>query len=171
MVVIALAIRLDSAGPALFRQKRVGRGGRLFTILKFRTMYDRSDLQDAWKPAEKRDPRFTRIGRWLRRTRLDELPQLFNILWGDMYFIGPRPFTPNLETDFSNTIPLYSYRWRIKPGATGWAQTRRGYCSSLEDNADKLSYDLYYIKNLSLGLDCIILFQTAKILLLGRGAR
>jgi len=171
MMIVALAIRLDSPGPILFRQKRVGRGGKQFTIFKFRTMFQGSDSHGAWKPAEKRDRRFTRLGKWLRRTRLDELPQLYNILRGDMYFIGPRPFTSNLENDFSQQIPFYSYRWRIKPGATGWAQTQRGYCSSLEDNAEKLSYDLYYVKNLSLGLDCLILFQTIKILLLGRGSR
>jgi lipopolysaccharide/colanic/teichoic acid biosynthesis glycosyltransferase len=171
MMIVALAIRLDSPGPILFRQKRVGRAGKQFTIFKFRTMVNGSDSHGVWKPAEKRDCRFTRLGRWLRRTRLDELPQLYNILRGDMYFIGPRPFTPNLENDFSNQISFYSYRWRIKPGATGWAQTQRGYCSSLEDNAEKLSYDLYYIKNLSVGLDCLILFQTVKILLLGRGSR
>lgn len=171
MLIVALAIRLDSPGPILFRQKRVGRGGKHFTIFKFRTMYDKSDSLGDWKPAEENDPRFTRVGKLLRRTRLDELPQLYNILRGDMYFIGPRPFTPNLEEDFSKEIPFYSYRSRVKPGATGWAQTQRGYCSSLEDNIEKLSYDLYYIKNLSVGLDCLILFQTIKILLLGRGSR
>lgn len=171
MALVAIIIRLDSAGPALFRQKRVGRDGKLFTIFKFRTMYHNCDVRDAWRPAEKSDARVTRAGKLLRRTRLDELPQLFNVLRGDMYFIGPRPFTPNLEHEFSEKIRFYGYRWRVKPGLTGWAQVQRGYCSSLEDNVDKLSCDLYYIKNISMGLDCFILFQTVKILLLGRGSR
>lgn len=171
MATIAIAIRLDSAGPALFRQKRVGRGGKLFTIYKFRTMSHVLGNQTNCKAAEKNDRRFTRVGRVLRRTRLDELPQLYNILRGDMYLIGPRPFVPNLEGEFSEKIPFYNYRWNVKPGVTGWAQIQRGYCSSLEDNADKLSFDLYYIKNMSMGLDCVILFQTIKIVLLGRGSR
>jgi len=171
MVIIAIAIRLDSPGPALFRQKRVGRSGKLFTIYKFRTMYHRSQQPEDPSATQENDPRITRVGRVVRRTRLDELPQLYNILRGDMYLIGPRPFIPHLEKEFSETIPFYSYRWNVKPGATGWAQIQRGYCSSLEDNTDKLSCDLYYIKNISIGLDCLILFQTVKIVLLGRGSR
>lgn len=171
MAILALAVWLDSRGPVFFRQERVGRSGKNFTIYKFRTMFDQCDARGNWRAAQKRDPRFTRVGRVLRRTRLDELPQLYNILRGDMYLIGPRPFTPNLEKDFNEKIPFYSYRWNVKPGVTGWAQTQRGYCSSLEDNADKLSWDLYYIKNMSVGLDCVILFQTVKIVLLGRGSR
>jgi sugar transferase (PEP-CTERM system associated) len=171
MLMVAAAIRLDSPGAALFRQQRVGRGGKLFTIYKFRTMRDRPDSLDEWRAAEENDPRFTRVGKVLRRTRLDELPQLYNILRGDMYLIGPRPFIPNLEKEFNDKIPFYSYRWNVKPGVTGWAQIQRGYCSSLEDNADKLSCDLHYVKNMSIGLDSMILFQTLKIVLLGRGSR
>lgn len=171
MMIIAAAIKLDSRGSVLFRQQRVGRNGVLFTILKFRTMREQADSQRSWRVAEENDPRFTRVGKVLRRTRLDELPQLYNILRGDMYLIGPRPFVPNLEEEFTHKIPFYGYRWNVKPGVTGWAQIQRGYCSSLEDNADKLSYDLYYIKNISIGLDCIILFQTIKIVLLQRGSR
>lgn len=171
MAVVALAIRIDSAGPVLFRQRRVGRDGKLFTLVKFRTMYHNPREPDSDKSADKNDRRVTRVGKVLRRIRLDELPQLYNIARGDMYFIGPRPFTPTLEKAFAKAIPFYEHRWRVKPGLTGWAQVQRGYCSSLEDNADKLSCDLYYIKNLSIGFDCLILFQTIKILLLGRGAR
>lgn len=171
MALIALAVRLDSAGPAIFRQKRVGRDGRVFTMYKFRSMWHDPEANGGARPATADDERITRVGRWLRRTRLDELPQLFNILRGDMYFIGPRPFTPELEQTFSQQIPYYTYRWTMRPGATGWAQVQHGYCETLDDNRAKLSYDLFYIKNISFGLDSMILVQTAKILLLGRGAR
>jgi sugar transferase (PEP-CTERM system associated) len=171
LVLIAIAIRLDSPGPAIFRQERIGLRGKIFTIFKFRTMWVNADADGVPRAATEKDNRVTRVGRWLRRLRIDELPQFFNILRGDMYFIGPRPFTPNMEAELSQQIPLYSQRWVVKPGATGWAQIRRGYCTTLEDNIDKLSYDLFYIKNLSLGLDCLVLFETIKILLLGRGGR
>ena len=107
----------------------------------------------------------------MRRTRIDELPQLYNILRGDMYFVGPRPFVPNQEMELADEIPFYRQRWSVRPGATGWAQINRGYCATREDNEEKLSYDLYYIKNMSVGLDILILFKTIKILLLGRGGR
>lgn len=171
MALIALAIRLESPGPVIFRQKRVGKDRKAFTLYKFRSMWHEADGNGRPKPAAEHDARITRVGRWLRRTRLDELPQLYNILRGDMCFIGPRPFTPDTEEECDRQIPFYSQRWAVKPGATGWAQVQRGYCASLEDNIDKLSCDLFYIKNLSIGLDCLILFQTIKILLLGRGAR
>ena len=171
MVLIAAAIRLDSPGPALFRQKRVGKGGKVFTMYKFRSMRMNADADGNPKPAVKDDARITRAGHWLRRLRLDELPQLFNIFKGDMYFIGPRPFVPNMEEQLCEQIPFYSQRWLMKPGATGWAQVRRGYCATLEDNIEKLGYDLFYIKHLSFGLDCLVLFETLKILLLGRGGR
>ncbi len=171
MILAALAIRLDSPGPAIFRQKRVGRDGRIFTIFKFRSMRENADGDGKPRPAMEDDDRITRVGHWLRRLRVDELPQLFNILRGDMYFIGPRPFVPDTEAELAERIPFYKQRWIVKPGATGWAQVNRGYCASLEDNADKLSYDLFYIKNMSIGLDCLILFQTLKIMLLGRGSR
>src|SRR5205823_2857583 len=126
---------------------------------------------DSDGPAILDDPRCTRVGKWIRRFRLDELPQLFNILKGDMYFIGPRPFVPDQEASLVCQIPYYRQRWAVRPGATGWAQVHRGYCSSMEDNADKLSYDLFYIKNRSIGLDLLTLFKTFKILLLGRGGQ
>ncbi len=171
MALIALAIRLDSAGPVIFRQKRVGQNGEPFTLFKFRTMIHGADQDDNHRPAEKKDSRFTRFGTFLRRTRMDELPQLLNILRGDMHFVGPRPFVPNQEKECAESIPFYSQRWAVKPGATGWAQVNRGYNVTLEDNKDKLAYDLFYIKNISVGLDLLILFQTMKILLLGRGGQ
>jgi sugar transferase (PEP-CTERM system associated) len=171
MALIALAVRLDSRGPAIFRQKRVGQHGTIFTLFKFRTMIHGIEQGEDYRPAEKSDRRFTRLGKLLRRTRMDELPQLFNILRGDMHFVGPRPFVPNQEKECVESIPYYNQRWAIKPGATGWAQINRGYNLTLEDNKDKLAYDLFYIRNISIGLDLLILFTTIKILLLGRGSQ
>src|SRR5664280_2866753 len=170
MLLAAVAIRLDSPGPAIFRQKRVGEHGRLFTVYKFRSMYGGSDKEQL-KPAEREDARVTAVGKWLRRTRIDELPQLFNIVKGDMAFVGPRPFVPEQEEECVQKIPFYKERWLVKPGATGWAQINRGYNVTLEDNREKLAYDLFYIKNVSFGLDLYIMFSTVKILLLGRGGR
>ena len=171
MVLIALAIRIDSDGPVIFRQERIGQDGKAFTLYKFRSMIDGVDQDGNHRPAEKMDSRFTRVGRVLRRTRMDELPQLFNIFRGDMHFVGPRPFVPSQEQECLEHIPFYRQRWVVKPGATGWAQVNRGYNVTLEDNEEKLSYDLFYIKNISVGLDLLILFKTAKILLLGRGSQ
>ncbi len=170
MLLAAIAVRLNSKGPAIFRQARVGEHGKLFTVYKFRSMFDGSD-KIALSPAEHGDPRVTRVGKWLRRTRIDELPQLFNIVKGDMAFVGPRPFVPEQEEECAAQIPFYRERWLVKPGATGWAQINRGYNATLEDNKEKLAYDLFYIKNVSLGLDLFIMFSTVKILLLGRGGR
>jgi len=184
MAISALAIRLDSEGPVIFRQERVGELGVPFTVYKFRTMYTSSKAQPAaakdpndpaanhiGTPAQYDDPRITRVGKWLRRTRLDELPQLFNIVKGDISFVGPRPVPPHEEEECAAVIPFYKERWLIKPGATGWAQINRGYNATIEDHKDKLAYDLFYIKNVSVGLDIYILFATIKILLLGRGGR
>ncbi len=171
MLVIAVLIRLDSPGPAVFRQRRVGRQGRPFWLYKFRSMIDEADGNGGPRAASHGDSRVTRFGRLLRRLRLDELPQLYNILRGDMCFIGPRPFAIEMENELASQIPFYRQRWNVMPGATGWAQVERGYCETLDDNVDKLSYDLFYIKNLSVGLDLLILFKTIKILLLGRGGR
>ncbi|MFB3828577.1 MAG: sugar transferase [Bryobacteraceae bacterium] len=168
MLAIAIAIRLESRGPILFRQARVGKDRKLFILYKFRSMVDDADRET---PVQANDKRITRVGRWLRRTRLDELPQLYNILRGDMYFVGPRPCIPKEEEESVREIPLYDQRWSVKPGATGWAQVKGGYCATLEDRTDRLGYDLFYIKNVSIGLDFLIIFETLKILLLGRGAR
>jgi len=184
MALSALAIRLDSKGPVIFRQERVGEFGVPFTVYKFRTMFVNSGSQPALPkaandptanhigtPAQFDDPRITRVGKWLRRTRLDELPQLYNIVKGDISFVGPRPHPPSDEEECAAIIPFYKERWLTKPGATGWAQVNRGYNATIEDHTEKLSYDLFYIKNVSVGLDIYILFATLKILLLGRGGR
>jgi exopolysaccharide biosynthesis polyprenyl glycosylphosphotransferase len=171
MVLISLAIRLDSVGTVIFRQKRIGKGGKIFTLYKFRTMWNSAVPGDNHRPAEATDKRFTRIGKLLRRTRMDELPQLLNILRGDMHFIGPRPFVTEQEQEYAKKIPHYQQRWHVTPGATGWAQVNRGYNFSIEDNKEKLAYDLFYIKNFSIGLDILIFLKTIKILLLNRGSR
>jgi sugar transferase (PEP-CTERM system associated) len=169
MALVALAIRLDSPGDVIFRQKRVGKDGRVFTLFKFRSMYVDCDVAGENRPATKNDNRITRVGKFLRRSRLDELPQLWNILLGDMYIVGPRPFVCSQEEEYAKEIPFYRQRWVVRPGATGWAQVNRPYCATIEDNREKLEYDLFYIKNASFGLDVLILFKTLKILLLGRG--
>ena len=170
MALAAVAIKLDSRGPVLFRQPRVGEHEKLFTVYKFRSMYDGSD-REGLHPAQHGDPRVTRVGKWLRRSRLDELPQLFNVITGDMAFVGPRPCSLKDEEECAAQIPFYRERWLIKPGVTGWAQINRGYNATIDEHREKLSYDLFYIKNVSVGLDIVILFVTLKILLLGRGGR
>jgi exopolysaccharide biosynthesis polyprenyl glycosylphosphotransferase len=171
MAFIALAIFLDSRGPVIFKQKRVGQHGKQFTLYKFRTMRVNPEGDRCSRPTEVADARFTRIGRILRRMRLDELPQLVNILIGDMAFVGPRPFVPSEEEECVQHIPHYRHRWAIRPGVTGWAQVNRGYNVTIEDNKQKLAYDLYYIKNQSIGLDLLILLKTMKVALLGLGSR
>jgi exopolysaccharide biosynthesis polyprenyl glycosylphosphotransferase len=171
MAVIAMAIRAESEGPVLFRQRRVGRDKKVFTLYKFRSMRSQIAPKENFQPTQVNDGRCTRVGRWLRRTRLDELPQLYNILRGDMHFIGPRPFALEEEEKLAKQIPHYPLRWMIGPGATGWAQVQQGYCASVEDNTEKLAYDLFYLQNISVGFDLLILFRTTKILLWGRGAR
>ncbi len=170
MALIAILIKLDSKGPVLFKQERVGEGGKVFTLIKFRTM--RVDAEkDGPRWAQKDDPRVTRVGRILRRTRLDELPQLVNILKGDMSLVGPRPERPCFVEQLRQVIPYYDIRHYIKPGLTGWAQVKFGYTSSVEDSMEKVRYDLYYVKNMSIFLDILILFHTLKIILFGRGAK
>jgi len=165
-LLIALAIKLDSPGPVLFRQKRVGLHGRIFTIYKFRTMQDGAEANGArW--ADPRDPRVTRIGRFLRLSRLDELPQLWNILKGDMSLVGPRPERPEFVEQLSHLIPHYRQRHLIKPGLTGWAQIHFGYGASVEDAQRKLGFDLYYLKHRSIDLDFAILIRTLGTFLLG----
>ncbi len=168
--LIALAVRLSSPGPILFRQKRIGRGGRPFTILKFRTMAQNAEAKGAvW--AAKNDPRVTPLGRFMRKTRLDEIPQLWNVLRGDMAFVGPRPERPEFVQWLTNEIPYYDLRHIIRPGITGWAQVRYQYGASLQETKQKLEYDLYYVKHLSLGLDLLIMFETVKTIILRRGAQ
>jgi len=172
MLASALAILLESGwrAPVLYRQTRVGEGGRHFRILKFRSMrVDAEQLGARW--AEEDDPRITRVGAVLRKYRLDELPQIFNILRGEMSLVGPRPERPELEADLLRELPYYAERYRVKPGLTGWAQIRYPYGASLQDAFEKLQYDLYYIKNYSLFLDLLILLQTTEVVLWGKGAR
>lgn len=171
MLIVALVIRLDSPGPALFRQTRIGQDGKPFTLYKFRSMHVGADADGAVRPVVAGDARLTRVGRRIRRCRLDELPQLWNILRGDLHIVGPRPFVPEQELALAEEIPFYRLRWLVQPGATGWAQVQHGYCATLADNTEKLALDLFYIKHLSLSLDFIIVLQTLKILVLGRGAR
>jgi len=170
MLLAAIAIRLDSPGSAIFRQQRVGEHGRLFTVYKFRSMYEGSDKKQL-KPAEHEDARITVVGKWLRRTRIDELPQLFNIVKGDMAFVGPRPERPEFIEWLSKEIPYYGVRHMVRPGLTGWAQVKYKYGSTVEDSREKLQYDLFYIKNASIGLDLLIMFLTVKTVLLRRGAQ
>jgi len=171
MLVAGIGVWLDTGRPVIFRQSRLGKDGKVFTIYKFRTMRNDPNRDDDHKPAQKGDSRVTRVGRWLRRTRIDEIPQLYNILRGDMSFVGPRPFVPSQEAELLRVIPFYNRRLDVKPGATGWAQVNRGYCASLDDNIEKLAYDLFYIKHMSVGFDLLIILRTFKILLLGRGAQ
>ena len=167
---IALAVRLSSPGPVFFKQVRVGRGGRMFTALKFRTMCQDAEANGAvW--AKQNDPRVTNIGKFMRKTRLDEIPQLWNVLRGDMSFVGPRPERPEFVQWLSKEIPFYDLRHMIRPGLTGWAQVRYKYGASLEDTRLKLEYDLYYLKHVSVGLDLLIMFETIKTIVLRRGAQ
>jgi sugar transferase (PEP-CTERM system associated) len=168
---IVLAVNLDSAGPALYRQQRVGRGGKIFYCYKFRTMRIDAEADTGATWATDDDPRITRVGKFLRASRLDEIPQLWCVLKGDMHFVGPRPERPEFVAWLSKEIPYYGVRHVVRPGITGWAQVQYKYGNTLADAREKLQYDLFYIKNASLGLDLLIMFQTIKIVLLGRGAQ
>ena len=169
--LIALAIKLDSDGPVLYKQVRVGRRGKDFNVLKFRTMRVDAEVGSGPKWASKDDPRVTRLGRFLRQCRLDEIPQLWNVLRNDMGFIGPRPERPEFVRVLQHEIPYYQLRHVIPPGLTGWAQIKYPYGCSVEDAKEKLQYDLYYIKHMSYALDLFIMFQTIKTVLLRRGAQ
>ncbi|KAF0182306.1 MAG: sugar transferase [Nitrospirae bacterium] len=169
--LIALLVKLDSAGPVLFRQSRVGEGGRQFTVLKFRTMRTDAEKLSGAVWAKKDDPRCTRVGRFLRKSRLDELPQLWNVLRGEMSFVGPRPERPEFVKELADEIPYYAKRHSIKPGITGWAQVSYAYGASIEDTYEKLSYDLYYIKHISVVFDMMIVLETIRVVLFGRGSR
>ena len=163
--LIALSIRLDSRGPAVFTQERVGRGGRKFGLLKFRTMHAEGANGSSW--VQDNAARITRVGRFLRWSHLDELPQFINVLRGDMNLVGPRPHPVSNFELFSDRIPYYALRAAIRPGVTGWAQVRYRYANTLQEESEKMRYDLYYIKHRSLWLDLRILARTARVLLLG----
>src|SRR6185503_1124709 len=169
MAVVAAAIKMESRGPALFRQPRLGQNGRVFILNKFRSMREDAEKETGPVWAQQQDPRVTRVGAFLRKTRLAELPQLFNVLVGDMSFIGPRPERPEFVYELQKQIPFYMERLSVKPGITGWAQVRYRYGASVEDALEKLQYDLYYIKNLSLFLDLVILIATIQVVLFARG--
>jgi exopolysaccharide biosynthesis polyprenyl glycosylphosphotransferase len=168
MLLVALAIKLDSPGPAFYSQVRTGQYGKPFRVYKFRSMYQDAEKRGAqW--ADKRDPRITRVGYWLRLMRIDELPQIWNVLHGEMSLIGPRPERPEFDVKLKEAIPYYEVRYLVKPGITGWAQVMYPYGASVEDAYEKLAYDLYYIKNYSFWLDLAIVFKTVRVVLLGKG--
>jgi exopolysaccharide biosynthesis polyprenyl glycosylphosphotransferase len=168
---IALAIVLDSPGPVFFRQERVGKNEKFFTLYKFRTMRVDAESGTGAVWAQKNDPRVTRLGEFLRKSRIDELPQFFNILKGDMSLVGPRPERPEFVEKLKIIIPYYSERHVVRPGVTGWAQVRYPYGASVEDALEKLRYDLYYIKYISPLFDFMIILDTIKVVLFRRGGR
>jgi len=171
MAMVAILIFLERRGPVIYRQERVGLRGDHFVVLKFRSM--RADAESDGKPrwAEREDPRVTSFGRILRRARIDELPQLLNVLKGEMSFVGPRPERPQFVTMLTDQVPFYAVRHSVKPGITGWAQVRYSYGANVEQSVKKLEYDLYYVKNNTLFLDLMILLETVRVVLLGEGAR
>lgn len=169
--IVALVVKLSSRGPVLYRQRRVGRNGSIFYCTKFRTMKADAEATSGAVWATERDPRITAVGQFLRKTRLDELPQLWNVFKGEMSFVGPRPERPEFVGMLKQQIPYYDLRHTVRPGITGWAQINYPYGSTVEDAKEKLKYDLYHIKNMSVGFDLFIVFQTIKIVLFGRGAK
>lgn len=177
MLLTALAIRLDSRGPVLFRQPRIGLSGREFTIYKFRTMHvelvaaDPDGAGVARYMTRRRDPRITRLGQFLRHSRLDELPQIINILRGEMSWIGPRPEAAALSIWYQEQIPFYRYRYVVRPGISGWAQVNQGHVAEVDDVRTKLQFDFYYIRNFSVWLDLLIIAKTIKTMLSGFGSR
>lgn len=171
MLLTALLIRLDSSGPVFYRQQRIGLFGQPFTVMKFRSMSVDAEKGGRAVWAQQKDPRVTRVGGFIRSTRIDELPQLFNVLRGEMSFIGPRPERPHFVSQLMQVIPFYRERSYVKPGITGWAQVNFPYGASVEDARQKLSYDLYYVKNQSLFLDLTILVSTVRVILFQEGAR
>jgi exopolysaccharide biosynthesis polyprenyl glycosylphosphotransferase len=171
MVLTALAIKADSAGPVLYRQQRIGAFGRPFTVLKFRSMTTDAEAGGCPRWAQQHDPRVTKVGRVIRATRIDELPQLVNVIIGEMSLVGPRPERPHFVEQLAHAIPFYRQRSYVKPGLTGWAQVNYPYGASVEDAREKLAYDLYYVKNRSLWLDIRILLATVRVVLFREGAR
>ena len=171
MLATGILILIESGGPILYLQERVGLNGRLFNVVKFRSM--RTDAEKDGQPrwASATDDRTTRVGRVIRKLRIDELPQLFSVLGGDMSLVGPRPERPYFVDKLTQKIPYYAVRQSVKPGVTGWAQVRYHYGASVEDSAEKLQYDLYYVKNHSLFLDLVVLFETVGVVLMGKGAQ
>ncbi|RMB08927.1 TIGR03013 family XrtA/PEP-CTERM system glycosyltransferase [Eilatimonas milleporae] len=170
-LVTAFAVRITSPGPVLYKQTRVGLDGQDFELLKFRSMREDAEASGGPQWAQKNDPRITPVGRFIRRTRLDEIPQIINVLKGDMSIVGPRPERPFFVEELARALPLYPERHLVKPGITGWAQLRYSYGASAEDARRKLEYDLYYIKNYSLFLDFLIVLQTIRVVIFPQGVR
>ncbi|SFS16824.1 sugar transferase, PEP-CTERM system associated/exopolysaccharide biosynthesis polyprenyl glycosylphosphotransferase [Granulicella pectinivorans] len=168
--IVALLVKCTSGGPLFFRQTRIGIGGKTFQVIKFRSMFTDAESCGA-KWATKNDPRVTRFGMFMRKTRLDEIPQLWNVVRGDMNFVGPRPERPEFVPWLEEQLPFYYLRHLIRPGLTGWAQVRYGYGATLEETKEKLQHDLYYLKHMSLGLDLLIMFETIKTIVRRRGAQ
>jgi len=171
LLVAAFLVKIDSPGPVFYRQERVGKGGKIFRILKFRSMRQDAEGEGGPRWATENDPRITRFGGILRKSRLDEVPQLINVLKGDLNLVGPRPERPAFVEQLEKAIPYYAIRHTVRPGLTGWAQVEFAYSGTIEESKEKLQYDLFYIKNMSVKLDLLVLFKTVKIVLLGRGAR
>jgi len=171
MLLAAIAIVMEGGGPILYRQERVGLNGRIINVVKFRSMRTDAERDGVPKWASAGDSRVTRIGRVLRKLRIDELPQLFSVIKGDMSLVGPRPERPYFVDQLTSEIPFYAVRHSVKPGVTGWAQVRYQYGSSISDTTEKLQYDLYYVKNHSLFLDLVVLFETVGVVLTGKGAQ
>ena len=171
MILVALAVRLDSKGPVIYRQRRVGRMGRCFDVLKFRSMRTDAEQENGAQWASANDPRVTRVGRFLRKYRLDEIPQFCNVIRGEMSFVGPRPERPCFVEELRKTIPYYDERHSVRPGITGWAQVQYTYGSTIEDAFNKLEYELFYLKNMSLTFDLAIIFRTIRIVIGGQGGR
>jgi len=171
MLLTALAIIIESGwgAPVLYRQIRVGLHGKLFKVIKFRSMFTDAEKDGKAQWARTNDDRITKVGKFIRKVRLDEVPQIYNVLKGEMSFVGPRPERPEFVEKFAETIPYYAERHRVKPGITGWAQLCYCYGSSYQDTIEKLQYDLYYIKNYSIFLDLLIILQTIEVVLWGRG--
>src|SRR5918992_1495842 len=169
LTLLAIAVKLSSPGPVLYKQARVGQQGRIFHVFKLRSMRADAEAGTGAVWARRNDDRVTPIGRWMRRTRLDEIPQLWNVLTGNMSFVGPRPERPEFVRLLTERIPFYGQRHVVKPGLTGWAQVRYTYGASVEDTIEKLQYDLYYIKNLSIPFDFFIIFETVKTVIKGAG--
>jgi sugar transferase (PEP-CTERM system associated) len=169
IILTAMAVRLDSKGPVLYRQTRVGLTGKVFNLVKFRSMQFNAECDKGAQWAQEGDPRITRVGRFIRKYRLDELPQFFNVIRGEMSFVGPRPERPCFVEELREQIPYYDERHSVRPGITGWAQVEYGYGASVEDAFRKLEYDLFYLKHLSILFDIAIVFRTVRVVLFGFG--
>jgi exopolysaccharide biosynthesis polyprenyl glycosylphosphotransferase len=171
MALVAIAVKLDSPGPVIFRQQRVGLGGKGFEVLKFRSMRVDAEEANGAQWASKNDPRATRVGAFLRKFRLDELPQFVNVIRGEMSFVGPRPERPVFVEQLRKEISYYDERHSVRPGLTGWAQVQYPYGATVQDAYRKLEYDLFYLKNMSIFFDCAIILETIRTVFTGRGAR